>query len=267
MAIINKVLNYFNLIKWQKSAKNLFTIILMQWAHYAKWLWSLWPSTCDLCLQSAHQHSLLCDVCANDLPLFNYPAGQDNLLQHPQAYALLAPVKFEQLLCLAPYQWPFNQWISQLKYQGRFEVANLLADLLINQIIRLNIKHKLPSLVIPVPMHSWRLKQRHYNQAALIGYALSKGLGCRYAENILSRQHHGKQQVGQTGGQRRNNLRNAFCLNLRQTLPEHIGLIDDVVTTGATVNELSKLLKQHGVKKVTVISVCLTLPKSKVRAI
>lgn len=273
MEIFNKIFVRYRQIKLRKLP------ILIK--HLASW----WPSTCDLCLQPAHKYSLLCHVCWRDLGFFKYPQGQANLLRHPQVARFLGGVKFDNLVCVAPYQWPFNQWISQLKYQGRFEVAHLLAELLAEQVIYVLTEQlgektgqlitvpaeqasfreikSLPSLIVPVPIHTFRLKQRLYNQAALIGHHLSKRLGCDYSQDVVTRQVHGKQQVGQSGAQRRKNLRSAFALNAQIMLPEHVGIVDDVVTTGATVNELARLLKHRGVKTITVFSICLTLPKGK----
>jgi len=78
----------------------------------------------------------------------------------------------------------------------------------------------------------------------------------------LSRVDTAKSQVGQTGSQRRKNLSQAFTVNLDSTsLPKNIILVDDVITTGSTINTISKLLKTKGVQSITAIAVALTLPK------
>ena len=76
--------------------------------------------------------------------------------------------------------------------------------------------------------------------------------------------HEHSDQAGQTGVTRRRNLRDAFALSpaLTSALPEQVLLLDDVVTTGSTCNEICRILKQHGVKEVTVLSLCLSLPET-----
>ena len=114
-----------------------------------------------------------------------------------------------------------------------------------------------------MPLHISKWQLRGYNQAHLIAKPFSQLLQLPYQGSALVRIKKNTSQVGQTGTQRRNNLANAFVLP--QPLPEkvkHVMLIDDVLTTGSTASEISKLLKCKGVEKVTVITVCLTLPKN-----
>ncbi|OUS28157.1 hypothetical protein A9Q98_07865 [Thalassotalea sp. 42_200_T64] len=216
---------------------------------------------CDLCLQPSDNHSLLCRTCQQDLTTFNLTQVQGNLLNHPKIALHLPQIRFQQLICLAPYQWPFANWVQQLKYQQRFEIGQLLARLLVEQVSRHQLENQLPTLLLPVPIHPQRLRERQYNQAALIAKELSKCLPCAYDENLVIRQSKTEQQVGQSGAQRRRNLQGAFCLVKPCNLPVHVGIVDDVLTTGATVSEMAKVLTQHGVKKITVLSVCLTMPK------
>lgn len=215
---------------------------------------------CDLCNQASDKFSLLCSTCNEDICRFNLAAVNSNLLNYPKISKHLPSIEFQQLIALAPYCWPYSRWISELKYQQRFELAPLLAQMLVMQIRQYVPSKNLPKLLISVPIHYKRLKQRQYNQAALIAKNIAKQLECEYNETMIIRQLKTDPQVGQSGAQRRRNLKGAFTLGKTIQLPEHVGIVDDVVTTGATVNEISKLLTQHGVKKITVLSVCLTMP-------
>lgn len=224
-------------------------------------------SLCELCQQTcqqprdeyAQQCSLICSICNDDLPRFDLTDCRANLLNEPKIYHSLTKIKFQNLLAFAPYQWPYNLWITQLKYSGRFEVAPLLAKLFAEHLQLSLAKKQLPELIIPVPLHAWRLKKRQYNQAALLAYELARQLGCLYDEKLIQRQKNTIPQVGQSGASRRKNLRGAFTLNGGVDLPEHVAIVDDVLTTGTTVNEVAKLLTHHGVKKITVMSICIAI--------
>ncbi|WNC72050.1 ComF family protein [Thalassotalea psychrophila] len=215
---------------------------------------------CDLCKQPSEKYSLLCSTCYEDISRFNLATVNGNLLNHPQISKNLPSIHFQQLIALAPYCWPFTRWIGELKYQQRFELAPLLAKMLAAGIKQYNLTAELPKLLISVPIHHNRLKVRQFNQAALIAKIIAKELGCEYNETLLIRHIKTNAQVGQSGANRRRNLKGAFTLGKAVKLPAHVGIVDDVVTTGATVSEMSKLLTQHGVKKITVLSICLTMP-------
>lgn len=213
---------------------------------------------CDLCLQPTTHHTLLCKVCLDDLPRFQLALCQHDLLNYPKVVESLPNLVIDHLVCIAPYEWPYSMWISQLKYQHRFEISGLLALLLANQMATLPVSFQ-STMLIPVPLHARRLKARQYNQASLIAHKLAKLLEMELKEDVIFRSQYTQQQVGLSGASRRKNLKGAFTINNNVALPEHVVILDDVITTGATVSEMSKLLKRHGVKEVTVICLCLAL--------
>ncbi len=218
-------------------------------------------SQCDLCGNAPQQHPLICSACLADLPLFKQIIIQGDLLNWPAVNRSLPNIHFDHLFCLSPYLAPFNHWLSQLKYQGRFEVASLFAALLAKKWQQTQLTSSV-DLILSVPLHISKWQLRGYNQAHLIAKPFSQQLQLPYQGSALTRVKKNTSQVGQTGKQRRNNLANAFTL--RQPLTnevKHVVLVDDVLTTGSTASEISKLLKCTGVEKVTVVTVCLTLPK------
>lgn len=220
---------------------------------------------CDLCGNSTDKHLLICSSCLNDLPLFKLEMIQDDLLNWPAINSALPNITFDQLFCLSPYLPPFNRWLTEFKYQGRFELANLFADLLESQWRRSHLALAQPKvdLILSVPLHLGKWQIRGYNQAHLIAKRFANKVNLPYQAHAIKRIKKNDSQVGKTGQQRRENLAGAFMLNsyLANNV-KHIILIDDVVTTGSTASEISTLLKQSGIDKVTLISVCLTLPKT-----
>jgi ComF family protein len=231
-------------------------------------------SCCDLCggkvnqselMGEQLQQAILCQHCIDDLPYFNQKLIVGNLLNWPAIHHALPNIYFDQLFSLAPYIYPFDHWLAQLKYLGRFEIAHLLSALLTAQWRAKWANHQSSSfdLVLSVPLHIKKWKTRGYNQAHLIAKLFAKQLSLPYEEALIIRCKNNDSQMGKTGSQRRKNLANAFCLQHKiSSHINHVLLIDDVVTTGTTASEISKLLKSSGVETVTLVTVCLSLPKT-----
>jgi ComF family protein len=222
---------------------------------------------CDLCGGDCQHYSLICQACANVLPIFHLDKVQADLLNWPAINQLLPDIHFDHLVCFSPYSAPISTWLKQLKYNGRFELAPFLAQLLAEQ---LN-KHWLqsgsggvperPDVILSVPLHRKKWQSRGYNQAHLLAKSVASIVQLPYDCGGLIRQKSTVSQVEKSGKARRKNLQNAFKVTLgAEFIPHHVLLIDDVVTTGATASEIAKKLKQFGVKKVTVVAMCLSLP-------
>lgn len=232
-------------------------------------------SCCDLCganvnnsylLGHSLSQALVCQSCVNDLPYFNQKLIAGNLLSWPAVYRALPKIHFEHLFALSPYIYPFNKWLAQMKYLGRFELANLFSNLLCAQWHASLINQTITPIdvVLSVPLHVKKWQIRGYNQAHLIAKLFAGELSLPYDENLVIRVKNNDSQMGKTGSQRRKNLANAFALQGKLASHiKHVLLVDDVVTTGTTASEVSKLLKQNGVTTVTLVTVCLALPNAK----
>ena len=217
---------------------------------------------CDLCGQPCQKLALLCQYCEKDLPIFSHKLTQGNLLNWPAIEKLLHPCHFDQLICLSSYQWPFSTWVSQYKYQQRFELAELFGSLLSNhwQAFTDKYPHQSPELILAVPMHIKKWQARGFNQAQLIAKVFAKNQQLPFNATLLFKDKATASQVGKSGVQRRKNMHGTISLtDSSVVLPEHVLLIDDVVTTGATANEVCQLLKKHGVKKITLMTLCIAL--------
>ena len=191
-----------------------------------------------------------------------------NLLHWPIVDQLFPRRSFDQLYCLGPYVWPISTWIKQLKYYHRFELAVAIAHLLTplwQKHLSLTLTDHWQSTAVPIHPKKWL--QRGYNQAHLIAKQLSQNVSTHYQtliynSELLLRNEFSVSQVGQTGRQRRQNLQRAFAIHPSVTsLPKHIVIVDDVITTGSTVNAISRLLKEQGVNTVSVLTLALTLPQ------
>ncbi len=143
--------------------------------------------------------------------------------------------------------------ITSLKYKPYVaDIAVYASELLLEKLIQdetfAALRLPLFSLV-PVPLHASRLRQRGYNQSALITKALGKQLAVPVVE-LLVRQKKTRSQVGLDKDERRVNIKGAFAVRSQKEMPQSILLLDDVVTSGATLLEAAKTLKKAGVSEV-----------------
>lgn len=159
-------------------------------------------------------------------------------------------------LAVFAYQFPINALMAEFKYRALMPVIDLFAARLSD----LAQGNTLPDLIIAVPMHPKRLKQRGYNPSLLLAQQAAKRLNIPLLKHSLIRQHDGQQQKSLHAEQRLSNLENAFAWQGPSLQDLHVAIIDDVMTTGATAKVISKLLRQHGAAKVSAWVVTRTLP-------
>ena len=113
-------------------------------------------------------------------------------------------------------------------------------------------------MLIPVPMHSERLKERRFNQSELIAQDIHKACDTPIRHDILQRIRHTEPQAGLSAKERKKNLKKAFECSYNFPKNIHVGLVDDVVTTGTTAHSIALLLKKHGAAKVTLLAFART---------
>lgn len=211
---------------------------------------------CCLCHQNTHREIMLCTLCENDIPQFNLKACTNNLLNWPKISENVSHQFFNSLIAFAPYTWPYSNWLPTFKYQQNFKFQQVISRLMTKTLPHYGNDW----LVCPVPMHPNRWRERRFNQAGLIACQISDVLNLKYQPNLVQRIEHSEQQMKQSGVERRRNLKNNFQVNASLPMPEKVLLIDDVITTGTTVNLIAKALKKAGVTHVDVATLCLTLP-------
>lgn len=219
---------------------------------------------CLWCLQKKTEAEMLCMECQRALPRIDTPEQIWNLLANPAIANHISHKYLDNLVVVSPYQHPLDQWITALKFQRRADLSRLLGMLLAKHLQQVLLEDdEKPEVLMPVPLHWRRLKVRQYNQAHLLAKQVSKRCQLPIDYASLQRKKVTATQVGLGGKKRRGNLRGAFAVNFAvnkgASLPEHVGIIDDVITTGSTVNEIARVLKRHGVKKVSVYCVALSV--------
>lgn len=145
--------------------------------------------------------------------------------------------------------------LHALKYQADFLQAAMLARLMAQRLLRRAAP--LPQLILPAPLHASRLFGRGYNQAWEIGRRLGPLIGVRCEARMLRKLRRTADQIGLSHAQRQRNVRGAFhCMRSLEGL--HIALLDDVITTGATLNELARVCRAAGASTIEAWSAART---------
>lgn len=151
----------------------------------------------------------------------------------------------------------YGEVVQQLVHSLKYDEYKSAADYLINGMqdsCRERDEYRAYDAVIPVPLHPVRKRERGYNQSEILARALASSLGIKYS-NPLKRRYYTKSQTLLSKTQRIHNLNGAFALKFNKKVEgKAFILVDDVFTTGSTVNEISKLLLSKGARKVAVIT-------------
>lgn len=213
----------------------------------------LYPHECMLCGAKGEHPYDLCLECLGDLqqnrtgcPRCGIPLNAEGVICGPCSRR--SP-PFERTVAAFRYAPPLDYLLQQLKFHRRLELAPLLGSLLASTVIRSG--GPLPALIIPVPMSHARLRQRGYNQALELARPLSRQLGISIDRQRCRRVRHTPAQTSLKGREeRRKNMRGAFVVD--RGLPSHVAILDDVITTGATVAELARTLRRSGVDNIEV---------------
>ncbi|RXZ33926.1 ComF family protein [Oxalobacteraceae bacterium CAVE-383] len=230
------------------------------------------PSSCALC--GLHARETLCEGCRRQ---FFTPAGAG--LRCPVCAiplpasqprcgdCLRAPPAFDATVTAADYIAPLDQLVLALKFGGKLALAplfaRLLADALLNDRRQYSrIGAPLPALLTGVPLSPGRLRIRGFNQSLEMARPLARLTGMALAPQLLLRIRDTHPQSQLAPPQRRSNIAGAFDLappHARRIAGLHIGVVDDVMTTGQTLNEIAAVLKRHGAARVTNLVFARTL--------
>lgn len=144
------------------------------------------------------------------------------------------------------YSEPVSTLISRFKYQAGLQQGRVLGTLLLDRIRNQYRDQALPNLLIPVPLHPSRLRERGFNQALVLARQLGEELQIPVAQDLLTRVRQTPPQQGLSAKARKRNLRRAFQLHADSEYENYqsLALIDDVVTTMSTVHELERVLRR-----------------------
>ena len=204
---------------------------------------------CPGCLQSVYDSSFIHYECCYQCAI---PLGADELTDQQCKRCKADPPFFNATYCLSAYDGPLQSALHQLKYQKRIAFAHGLADAW-NRILSRKLEHSLAACLLPVPLSIEKLMARGFNQS----WELAKRVHCdshlQKLSQVLKRHHHAGHQAGSTITARREDIRGMFYIDDRYLdfLRGRVVIVfDDVMTTGATLNEIARILKAAGVRHI-----------------
>ncbi|HTS34471.1 MAG TPA: ComF family protein [Candidatus Solibacter sp.] len=204
----------------------------------------------------------VCSICGERVLSAYAFADADGLLRCPVCRRVDRP--FERAVAYGSYDGGLRELIHLLKYNGVRPAAGVLGRMLAEAIAQVEpYFERGPVLVIPVPLHKGKSRQRGFNQAELLTKSALRHLAdphLRLSCDVLRRSRETRSQIGLTSHQRRENMRGAFAVRRAEEVTgREILLVDDVYTTGATVTECARVLRRAGAKRVWVATVARTL--------
>jgi ComF family protein len=223
------------------------------------------PPCCLVCRTRIGAHHLLCPICWRDVrfirpPLcdvLGIPLPFDTGERMVSAAALARPPAYDRARAVAHFTGSMRTLVHQFKYADRHDGQTLFGRWLADAATDLR-----PGLdmIVPVPLSRLKLLLRHFNQAAVLAGALSREIGVPVDPMLLQRTRWTRSQVGMTREQRRRNIAGAFSVPKRRRARlegRNVLLVDDVITTGATVDACARVLKRVGAARVDVLALAL----------
>ena len=159
---------------------------------------------------------------------------------------------FDELIYLYEYGDLIRERLIKYKFNEKAYIYKAFADAILNS-KKICEKIKTCDIIVPVPIHRVRLIERGYNQSTLIAKEIAKNTCIELESRILLKCKNNKPQSTLSGLERKNNIKNVYIINTNEQYKianKRVLIFDDIYTTGATINECSKVLKKYGAKEV-----------------
>ncbi len=210
------------------------------------------PPRCALCGGEGTASRDLCAGCEGDLVRNRRACARCALPLSVDAAAcgscLRRPPPFEATWAPFVYGHPLDLLETRFKFHADLAAGRVLAGLMLEAACE--APPALPDLVVCVPLHARRLRERGYNQALELARPLARALGVPFANEALRRVRATPAQTGLDAAARKRNLRDAFAPAAGIAWPAHVAIVDDVMTTGSTLREAARVLRRAGVERV-----------------
>ncbi|MBQ8299459.1 MAG: ComF family protein [Clostridia bacterium] len=201
------------------------------------------PRKCIFCNEKINER-YTCRKCLNIIEYY-----KERLETPDDAY-------YDKLICAIKYNGNLRTRMLKFKFDSVKYFARGFADILFEKMVKYDVN---ADLIIPVPISKKRYRERGYNQSELIVKYLSKLTKIDYNRNVLIKSKNNLKQSRLPEEQRKENVKDVYSIkNTEAIIGKNIILVDDICTTGSTVNECSKVLKNSGANRVIVLSVMYT---------
>lgn len=215
-----------------------------------------YPSLCQICEKELLKNErVICVECLHELPVTSYQPNNEN----PVKKVFYGRMKVEEADALLIFQkkGSVQKLIHQLKYKGQREIGAFLGEWM-GANLKENKNFSEVEAVIPVPLHKKKLKSRGYNQVEDFGKEIGKALQVPYIDNVLLKRSFSTTQTIKARLARWGNMEETFVLaNPHLIENKHILLVDDLITTGSTLEACATVLKQAGDVKISVATMAM----------
>ena len=236
-----------------------------------RWLFDLiFPPLCPICktlFDDKEEDLTLCPNCRKAIrsvhppycPHCGLPVPSDDETGYLCGPCLTERWHFKVHRSSGLYEGALKEAIHTFKYGGVFPLVRVFGDLLQSTFQTLSQDYPV-DVMIPVPLHIRRLRERGFNQALLLVKELNRRIGIPYEERVLKKIKDTPVQIALKKRERKKNLTGAFQVKTQEAIQgKAVMLVDDVYTTGATVNECSRALLKAGAERVAVLTVARAL--------
>lgn len=225
----------------------------------------LFPRRCPVCgniVDGGRAAGGICPGCVRKLSPVREPVCKKcgkGLFSDRQEYCpdcIRRPKSFEAGRALLHYNEAARNSVTAVKYKNRREYLDFYAEAMARR-YRDTVRRWQPQVLVPVPVHPSRRRQRGFNQAEELAVRLGERLGIPVESRLLVRTRKTAAQYGLGASERLKNLQQAFAVRPGTRLPESVLLIDDIYTTGSTAEACTRVLKSAGVRRVYVLTICI----------
>ena len=217
-----------------------------------------YPGICHICENILiNNERVICANCRHELPVTNFPLDNDNPIQK----VFYGRVKLEYATSLLFFSKKGNvqKLIHELKYRGHREISEFLGLWMGALLADANLGSQIEA-VIPVPLHKKKLKSRGFNQVEDFGREIARSLDVPYFDNVLLKKSFTTTQTFKARLSRWGNIEETFVIaNPQHISNKHVLLVDDIITTGATLEACSKVLKEAGGVKLSIASMAIAI--------
>lgn len=233
----------------------------MDWLNKLELVEWLYPRRCPVCDKPVPQRSMICQKCYSQLRYLDgalcYKCGK-KLQSEELEYCHDCRERkhwYEQGRALYEYG-TIKDAIYRLKYQGRAEYATFFGHEMATR-LRTDICRWKPDAIISVPLHPKKMAKRGYNQAELLGRELGKALNVPFYGNLIKRVRNTKPMKDLDPSERQINLKNAFIMRKSDVKLKRVIVIDDIYTTGSTIDSIALCLQKNGIHNIYFITLAI----------